>query len=152
MKFYVASSLKNVKAARRLIKEIKKLGHTITFDWTTCLGEEALKAIGRVSLAHAEIRGVKEAEAVVWLCPTGRGSHVELGIALASSKGKRIYLIGAPVDDCIFYDAMECLRWSSLRGFLRALRALDRSGYRATTIGDLPKSEKEHRRRLGYAV
>ncbi|HJF33878.1 MAG TPA: nucleoside 2-deoxyribosyltransferase [Sporosarcina psychrophila] len=88
MKFYIASSFKNIDKVRYVSKRLKNKGFIHTYDWTvnenvTTL--EELKAIGQ-----KEKKAVIEADFVVVLLPAGKGSHIELGIALGN--GKKIYL------------------------------------------------------------
>ena len=80
MKFYIASSLKNIDQVRYVSKRLKNKGFIHTYDWTvnenvTTL--EELKAIGQ-----KEKNAVIEADFVVVLLPAGKGSHIELGIAI----------------------------------------------------------------------
>ncbi|MDQ0971366.1 nucleoside 2-deoxyribosyltransferase [Neobacillus niacini] len=88
MKFYIASSFKNIEKVRYVSKKLKDKGFIHTYDWT--LNEnvttlEELKAIGQ-----KEKNAVIEADFVVVLLPAGKGSHIELGIAIGN--GKKIYL------------------------------------------------------------
>lgn len=88
MKFYIASSFKNIDKVRYVSKMLKEKGFIHTYDWT--LNEnvstlEELKLIG-----HKETNAVLEADFVVVLLPAGKGSHIELGIAIGNRK--KIYL------------------------------------------------------------
>lgn len=88
MKFYIASSFKNIDKVKYVAKILREKGFTHTYDWT--LNEnvttlEELKVIGQ-----KETNAVIEADFVVVLLPAGKGSHVELGIAIGN--GKKIYL------------------------------------------------------------
>lgn len=88
MKFYIASSFKNIEKVRYVSKYLKDKGFIHTYDWTinenvTTL--EELKTIGQ-----KEKNAVIEADFVVVLLPAGKGSHIELGIAIGN--GKKIYL------------------------------------------------------------
>ena len=87
-KFYIASSLKNIDQVRNVSNRLKDKGFIHTYDWTvnekiTTL--EELKAIGQ-----KEKNAILEADFVVVLLPAGKGSHIELGIAIGN--GKRVYL------------------------------------------------------------
>jgi hypothetical protein len=84
-KFYIASSLDNAGQVRQLAETLKAAGWTHTYDWTVHgsvagQGEQAF-----VDTATAEVEGVRWADVVVVLLPGGRGTHVELGIALAEA-------------------------------------------------------------------
>ncbi|MCZ8532660.1 group-specific protein [Psychrobacillus psychrodurans] len=88
MKFYIASSFKNIELVRYVSENLKNRGYIHTYDWTvnenvTTL--EELKMIG-----EKEKTAVIEADFVVVLLPAGKGSHIELGIAIGN--GKNIYL------------------------------------------------------------
>ncbi|MCR8636581.1 nucleoside 2-deoxyribosyltransferase [Paenibacillus radicis (ex Xue et al. 2023)] len=88
MKFYVASSFKNIDSVKYVSERLISKGFIHTYDWTQ-LGKastiEQLREIG-----HKEKNAVIEADFIVVLLPAGKGSHIELGIALG--QGKPIYL------------------------------------------------------------
>ncbi|MFD1738659.1 group-specific protein [Bacillus salitolerans] len=97
MKFYVASSLKNMDKVRYVSQKLKDKGYIHTYDWTinenvTTL--EELKAIGQ-----KEKSAVMEADFVVVLFPAGKGSHIELGIAIGNSKKIYLYSPNNEVDN-----------------------------------------------------
>jgi len=78
MRVYVATAFHNRVARARVIDELRCRGHTITFDWaehTDLPLEEA---------GCCDILGVREADVLIVLLPGGRGTHVELGIALGT--------------------------------------------------------------------
>lgn len=84
MKFYIASSFKNIDSVRYVSKKLKEKGYIHTYDWT--LNEnvttlEELKVIGQ-----KEKNAVIESDFVVVLLPAGKGSHIELGIAIGNNK------------------------------------------------------------------
>lgn len=90
MRFYVASKLENHEAVSELAALLRAAGWEQTYDWTTHgsvkeTDEATLREVG-----HRELRGVLDADVLLMLTPQGRGSHVELGIALAA--GKRVYI------------------------------------------------------------
>ncbi|MGG2028019.1 nucleoside 2-deoxyribosyltransferase [Gottfriedia sp. S16(2024)] len=88
IKFYLASSLKNIEMVRYVSKILIEKGFINTYDWTTnenVTTLEELKVIGQ-----KEKEAVIKADFVVVLFPAGKGSHIELGIALGS--GKKVYL------------------------------------------------------------
>jgi nucleoside 2-deoxyribosyltransferase len=94
MKFYVASSRRNIDFVRYVARRLENAGFTLTYDWTEneiVENYDDLRDIG-----EAEIKAVKEADFLVVLMPAGAGSHVELGVALA--QGKRVYLFSADHD------------------------------------------------------
>jgi|GEM_PF-181155 Nucleoside 2-deoxyribosyltransferase. len=86
MKFYIASKLENYEQVQRLANLLKQSGWEHTYDWTVhgsikSPNLETLKSIGQ-----NEYDGVKNADIVIVLTPQGRGTHVELGIAIALNK------------------------------------------------------------------
>ncbi|MFJ7973699.1 nucleoside 2-deoxyribosyltransferase [Psychrobacillus sp. NPDC096389] len=97
MKFYIASSLKNIDQVRYVSKRLINKGFIHTYDWTvnenlTTLKE--LKAIGQ-----KEKNAVIEADFVIVLLPGGKGSHVELGIAMGNNKKIYLYSPDKEVDN-----------------------------------------------------
>ncbi|AIC93491.1 nucleoside 2-deoxyribosyltransferase [Shouchella lehensis] len=102
MRFYLASSFRNVEAVRMLATSLKKLGYTQTYDWTQhqrASEVHELKAIGEL-----EKQAVERADLFILLLPAGKGSHVELGLALAHHKPILIYSPpGTVVDPSTFY-------------------------------------------------
>ncbi|ARP43914.1 nucleoside 2-deoxyribosyltransferase [Geobacillus thermodenitrificans] len=94
MKFYIASSFKNIDAVRYVSEKLKSKGFIHTYDWTQnerASTIEQLKEIGQ-----REKEAVMEADFLIVLLPAGKGSHIEFGIALGH--GKKIYLY-SPNDD-----------------------------------------------------
>ena len=82
------------------------LEDTITYDWTAhgSVWKDGADRIRKV--AQAEMQGVLDADYVVVLLPGGRGTHTELGMALAD--GKPVILYGTDDDfsgpkTCAFY-------------------------------------------------
>lgn len=86
MKFYIASKLENCEQVQNLAELLKVIGWEHTYDWTLHdltkeTDIETLKSIGQ-----EEFDAVKNADIVIVLSPQGRGTHVELGIAVALNK------------------------------------------------------------------
>jgi len=93
MKFYIASKLENYEQVKDLSLKLKNAGWVHTYDWTVHgsvkeVSIERLKEVGQL-----EYNGINEADVVIVLTPQGRGTHTELGIALAMNK--QIYLCHA---------------------------------------------------------
>lgn len=92
-KFYVASSFRNIEAVQYVTNQLKSKGYIHTYDWTKnakakeeqTFTFEDLKIIGQ-----KEKEGVFEADFVVVLLPGGKGTHIELGMAMGQKK--RIFL------------------------------------------------------------
>lgn len=88
MKFYIASSFKNIDTVRYVSEKLIRKGFIHTYDWTQNerdLTIEQLREIGQ-----KEKIAVIEADFIIVLLPAGKGSHIELGIAIG--QGKRTYL------------------------------------------------------------
>ncbi|MBG9587263.1 group-specific protein [Cytobacillus firmus] len=88
MKFYIASSFKNIDKVRYVSKKLKNKGFIHTYDWTINENVTTLKDLK--AIGQKEKNAVIEADFVVVLLPAGKGSHIELGIAIGH--GKIIYL------------------------------------------------------------
>lgn len=105
---YVATSLENAKLAAAVMGGLRAWGAKITYDWTThgSVAEQPVQR--RREVASNEANGVRDAGLVVVLLPGGRGTHVELGIAV----GLRIpaLVIWSGEDGpgrTVFYDAPD---------------------------------------------
>ena len=89
MRFYIASKLENYEQVNYLASKLKSAGWTHTYDWTAHglakRNIEILKEVGGM-----EYNGVKEADVIIVLTPQGRGTHTELGMAIALNK--QVYL------------------------------------------------------------
>jgi Nucleoside 2-deoxyribosyltransferase. len=96
MKFYIASKLGNHAAVKTLAGKLKSAGWTHTYDWTEHGSVSIISQLKEI--ATLEYNGVKEADVVVVLTPQGRGTHIELGLAIALNK--RIYV--CHTDDTYF--------------------------------------------------
>ncbi len=99
MKFYIASGLENWENVRKLKGVLCDAGHEHTYDWTVhgSVQREGVERIGNV--AAFEVEGVIAADVVIVLLPGGRGTHTELGIAIAMKRvwdGNRRILVYSP--------------------------------------------------------
>ncbi|WP_392454976.1 nucleoside 2-deoxyribosyltransferase [Chryseomicrobium aureum] len=99
MKFYIASSFKNIEEVRNLSNELKLRGHIHSYDWTQ--NERANSIEKLATIGELEKAAVIESDFVVILLPGGKGTHIELGIAIGL--GKRVYLY-SPTDEIYDYD------------------------------------------------
>lgn len=88
MKFYIASGLSNKEAVRFVSEQLKNKGHVHTYDWTK--NEKPVTLERLQEIGQLELDGVLGADVVIVLLPGGKGTHIELGIALG--QGKKIYL------------------------------------------------------------
>ena len=90
MNFYISSRLSNIDQVRHIANLLKGHGWTNTCDWTIfdLSSEDNLDNL-RI-IGETEYDGVKAADVVIVITPQGRGTHIELGMAIAS--GKRVYI------------------------------------------------------------
>lgn len=92
-RFYIASGLENRASVTELKEALINLGFTISYDWAA---HGAVKHLGPQVVRETsvkEVDGVVTADFIVVLMPGGRGTHVELGVALAL--GKPVYFFTA---------------------------------------------------------
>lgn len=104
-RIYVASSLDDIDRARTLADALVGRGFELTYRWMDH-GPVAKDGPARMAeVAANELLGVAAADAVIVLLPGGRGTHVELGAALALDK--TIFLCAhenrEPGSPCAFY-------------------------------------------------
>lgn len=86
MKYYIATRLERHADHNAVRDRLNEAGWTCTFDWTI---KGSVKNVGQEPLQQAaldETQGVLDADVVIVLLPGGRGTHVELGIAIAAGK------------------------------------------------------------------
>lgn len=87
-KFYVASSFKNKDTVRFVCQHLKNKGFIQTYDWT--INERASTIDELKNIGYEEREAVLESDFLIVILPAGKGSHIELGIALGQRK--KIYL------------------------------------------------------------
>lgn len=129
MKYYIATKLENHVSHNDLRDWLTSLGHIVTYDWTQHgpvypLGVDVIREV-----AEKEIQGVIDADYVIVLWPGGRGTHAELGAAIAANKSVIFY---SPVDDhhkatketCAFYHHPNVKRFDQLESMMQYLRTL----------------------------
>lgn len=116
MKVYIATALERADEARAFAGAVAALGHTLTYSWWEHGSVQADGPARIAQVAMDELEGVRVADLVVVLLPGGRGTHTELGAALAftdadrggfGSSTKRVILVGPLADasgrECAFY-------------------------------------------------
>lgn len=83
-KYYIATSFHNKEAHKECRRFFDDRGYELTFDWTVYpfIPDPYVMNI----VAEKEIAAVKAADFVVVLLPGGRGTHTELGAAIAHDK------------------------------------------------------------------
>ena len=110
MRFYISTGIVHLDLAAALAEVLKKRGHELTYDWMAS-GDIRREGDVRMSeVAFNELRAVRDAELVVVLLPGGKGTHVELGQAIATRGNKRIIVWSEHGDEfsfdertCVFY-------------------------------------------------
>ena len=88
MKFYIASGFTNKDDVRYVSEKLKRKGYIHTYDWTKNVRASTTEDLKKIGLL--EKNAILESDFIVILLPAGKGSHIELGIALG--QGKKIYL------------------------------------------------------------
>lgn len=89
MNFYISSRLNNIDQVRYVATRLKEKGWTLTCDWTR-FDMPSDTPDGLRAIAQQEWDGVRAADVLIVLTPQGRGTHIELGMAIAL--GKRVYI------------------------------------------------------------
>jgi hypothetical protein len=94
LKFYIASSFKNIGVVREISESLTNRGFLHTYDWTQ--NDKASSIEQLMYIGKKEKEGVMNADFIVIILPAGKSSHVELGIALGI--GIKVYIY-SPNDD-----------------------------------------------------
>ncbi|WP_174733285.1 group-specific protein [Mesobacillus harenae] len=89
MKFYIASSFQNKEEVRYVSGKLVNKGFIHTYDWTQNDRASTMEELETTGLE--EKNAVMEADFIIILLPAGKGSHIELGIALGQSKKVFLY-------------------------------------------------------------
>jgi nucleoside 2-deoxyribosyltransferase len=113
MKYYIATKLERHLEHNAVRDAMRALGHQLTYDWTVhgSVWRAGVETIRKVAVL--ERRGVLDADVVIVLLPGGRGTHAELGMALAAEKPVLLCssdpaLFGATPETCAFYHHRLC--------------------------------------------
>lgn len=92
-KFYVASSFRNIDAVNYVTNQLVTKGYVHTYDWTKnakAREEQTSTFEDLIEIGQKEKNAVMESDLVVILLPGGKGTHIELGIAIG--QGKKVFL------------------------------------------------------------
>ena len=88
MKFYIGSGFKNFEL-NIISEKLINLGHIHTYNWAKNIIEnETIEDMIRAS--ELEKQAIIDSDVVIIILPAGRGTHIELGMALALNK--KVYL------------------------------------------------------------
>ncbi|MBM6617554.1 nucleoside 2-deoxyribosyltransferase [Bacillus suaedaesalsae] len=104
MKFYIASGLQNKETVQQVSMVLCEKGHHHTYDWTKNDNADSFEKLSIIG--EAEKKGVQEADVLIALLPGGKGTHIEIGIAIGMNKPVYIYTefrINDPLSSCTFY-------------------------------------------------
>ena len=82
-RFYLSTQKDRNAQAFPLLEALRTKGWERTFDWAD---RQASDESDYADLAVAEISGIRDADVVIVILPGGRGTHVEIGAALAMGK------------------------------------------------------------------
>lgn len=89
MRFYIGSGFKNFELVNIVSKKLVNLGHVHTYNWAeNIIEDETIEDM--INASELEKQGIIDSDAVIIILPAGRGTHIELGMALALNK--KIYL------------------------------------------------------------
>lgn len=85
MKFYIGSGMKNCELVNYYSKMLEEKGWKHTYNWAKNInGDETIEDL--IEYSKLEQQGIINSDVVIILLPAGRGTHIELGIALALNK------------------------------------------------------------------
>lgn len=85
MKFYIGSGMKNCELVNYYSKKLEEKGWKHTYNWAKNInGDETIKDL--IEYSKLEQQGIIDSDVVIILLPAGRGTHIELGMALALNK------------------------------------------------------------------
>ncbi len=96
MKFYIGSGFKNCELVNYYSKKLEKNGWKHTYNWTKNFsGDETIEDL--IKYSKLEQQGIIDSDVIIILLPAGRGTHIELGMALALNK--KIFLCSATEEE-----------------------------------------------------
>lgn len=85
MTFYIASGVENAARVNEAAAVLTKLGHRRTYNWTLDGSVKGGAVQKKQSVARLACDGVLSASLFVLLLPGAKGTHAELGMALAKA-------------------------------------------------------------------
>lgn len=96
MKFYIGSGMKNCELVNYYSKILEENGFNHTYNWTKNISNyETIEDL--IEYSKLEQKGIRDADVVIILLPAGRGTHIELGMALELNK--KIFLCSNTDDE-----------------------------------------------------
>lgn len=130
MLIYVAGKWEEKEAVRWVIAELRNADHEITFDWTEArnIGNNTMyrEAKLRTHAIH-DYHGVMDADVLVAVLTNekaylGKSQNRYAEISMALGAHKRVFIIGAPREDFLFWRLPEVRCMKTVRGIIDALR------------------------------
>lgn len=97
MSFYIASSFKNIETVQIVSQRLRQEGLNNSYDWT--LNENITSIDQLKDIGNKEIEAVMNSNFIVVILPAGKGSHVELGIAIGNGIKVFLYSQNDEIDD-----------------------------------------------------
>lgn len=107
MRYYIASRLENATKVKELKALLDAAGWEHTYDWTVHGSVRSQGQRVMADVAAAEVRGVMGADVVIALLPGGRGTHVEIGLAMSNPNIIDVWLVGGE-DEHFSLDERTC--------------------------------------------
>ena len=95
MKIYIGAKFGYKDKVISLSKRLEEKDIINNYNWALDLKDEESEE-DLIESAKKELEAIKDSDCVIFLLPLGRGSHVELGMALAY--GKQVILCGESAD------------------------------------------------------
>ena len=81
MKFYIGSGFKNCELVNYYSKKLEENGWQHTYNWTKNINNyQTIEDL--IEYSKLEQKGIIDSDVVIILLPAGRGTHIELGMAL----------------------------------------------------------------------
>lgn len=104
MNVYVAGDFGNATQVQQVYSVLRERGHVVTYPWadTPSDGRDKDEDWCR-RVAEEEIEGVAESELLIVVGPGGRGTHCELGAALAMYMPVLLCSVGRGPEYHLFY-------------------------------------------------
>lgn len=104
MKFYIGSGFKNCALVSYYAKALEENGWEHTYNWTKYINDD-VTVDDLIEYAGLEQKGINDADVVIILLPAGRGTHIELGMALALNK--KIFLCSDTKEEFIIENTVN---------------------------------------------
>jgi len=122
--FYIASSRDRLNEVIILAKHLESIGLHNAFPWPEHFNHKCSTEVcgvpDRKALARFELDAASNCDLFIGIARLGKGSHVELGAALAG-RPKAIFLVGVDPKDLVFYEGDGVDIMASLDDLMQAI-------------------------------